>query len=98
MPGEMRLIGKAGIGGDVGQRLAERDPFAGAAEAPHQQIAMRARAEQPAELAGNRVAVEARDVLEFTGTDLPEAVRIEIVADPVQAIDGPGRRFLPVLA
>ena len=91
MAGEMRLIGKTGIGGYVGQRLAERKALAGASEPSHLVVAMRAGAELPAELAGDRVAVEARNVLKFAGADLREAVGVEIVADAMEAVDRPGR-------
>jgi hypothetical protein len=65
MPGQVRLVGKTGLGGDIGQRQADGDSFAGGGKTAHDQEPVRRRAEQSAEMPGQREAIQPGQVFEL---------------------------------
>lgn len=75
----MRLVGETGAEGGFRKPRPLTHHHAGAIEPAHDEITMRTGAEGPAELAGDRVAVEAGDRFELSRTDIARAVGGEVI-------------------
>ena len=88
MTTEVRLVRKACRRGDAGERFAGGNQRAGASEAAHKEIAVRARRVEGAELARQRIAVEAGFALELGGRDLAQRMGVEVVARHLRPPNG----------
>lgn len=79
MAGEMGLVGKAGFERGTCQAVTGGNHPARLLQPPHQKVAVRAGAENLAELAGESEAIKAADGLEFLRADRAIEVGFEIV-------------------
>lgn len=77
LAGHVALIGKSGHEGGLGKGVARNDRRFDAVETPHGEIAIGAGAETPAEMARQRVAVEAGHAFELLGGHHAHEILIE---------------------
>jgi len=81
----VRLVGESHVRRDRRQAVAALDSRAREVEAPHHQVAVRARAEADSELAREVVAREAGDRLDLRGVDDARPLGVQELAC---ALDG----------
>ena len=76
-PRHMALIGEAASLRRIGERMSDADQVSRLIEAPHREIAIGAGAEPRPEMAGDRIAGETGQRLEFLGGDAALEMRVE---------------------
>ncbi|MNY18122.1 hypothetical protein D3C86_1514800 [compost metagenome] len=95
MPGEMRLIGKTAGEGRFGKARTRAHHVLAFLQPPHDEITVRARAEQATKVPEKREAVEPAYPFQFFRTDGVGAILQQIVPasqnrDAVNPLDGSG--------
>jgi hypothetical protein len=87
----MALVGEAGVRSRLRERRAVLDRCAGQREASHGPVPIGTGTEGTPEMAGDRIPVSARDLLEFAGQDLLARVGGQVGAhEPDSTQVGPG--------
>ena len=82
-PRHMALIGEAASLRRIGERTSDADQVSRLIEAPHREIAIGAGAEPRPEMAGERIAGETGQRLEFLGGDDALEMRVEEFSRPL---------------